>query len=84
MRISEKGQVTIPKNLRELAGLKPDSEVRIMLEGNRVVIEGVDPRNEKAKEARIARFLEDLRNIENTGDLSLNAKDVMAATRDRD
>ena len=84
MRISEKGQVTIPKNLRDLAGIKPDSEVRIMLEGNRVVIESVDPKGERAKTARIARFLEDLQKIENTGNPDLRAGDVMAVTRDRD
>ncbi|MCB1384952.1 MAG: AbrB/MazE/SpoVT family DNA-binding domain-containing protein [Nitratireductor sp.] len=84
MRISEKGQVTIPKNFRELAGLKPNSEIRILLEGGRVVIERKDVGEESAKAARIENFLRDLKKLEGSGDPSINADDVMRATRDRD
>lgn len=38
MLVTEKGQVTIPKHIREAAGILPGSEVSFSLEGSRVVI----------------------------------------------
>lgn len=38
MRITSKGQVTIPIDIREKAGLLPDTEVDFVLEGNTVRI----------------------------------------------
>lgn len=37
-RIGSKGQVVIPKELRERAGLHPGAEVDFELEGNRVTL----------------------------------------------
>ena len=37
--IYEKGQVVIPKNLRELTGLKPYTEVIFTLEGKKIIIQ---------------------------------------------
>jgi AbrB family looped-hinge helix DNA binding protein len=38
-RVGAKGQVVIPKDLRDRAGLQPGSEVDFALEGGRVVVE---------------------------------------------
>lgn len=38
MKIGERGQVTIPKRLRERLGLRPGSEVEFRVEGNRLVL----------------------------------------------
>jgi antitoxin PrlF len=38
MHVSGKGQVTIPKRLRDAAGVTPGSEVTFSLEGSRIVI----------------------------------------------
>lgn len=38
MRVTEKGQVTIPKHIRVAAGVAPGSEVAFSLEGSRIVI----------------------------------------------
>ena len=38
MRLTEKGQVTIPKHIRSAAGVAPGSEVAFSLEGSRIVI----------------------------------------------
>lgn len=38
MRVTEKGQVTIPKRIREAAGVAPGSKVSFSLEGSRIVI----------------------------------------------
>ena len=38
MRVTDKGQVTIPKHIRTAAGVAPGSEVRFSLEGSRIVV----------------------------------------------
>jgi len=38
MQVTEKGQVTIPKRIRDAAGVAPGSEVAFSLEGSRIVI----------------------------------------------
>ncbi len=38
MLVTEKGQVTIPKRIREAAGVLPGSQVQFTLEGSRIVI----------------------------------------------
>jgi AbrB family looped-hinge helix DNA binding protein len=43
MRITSKGQVTIPQAIREQAGLRPGSEVEFVIDGGKVVIRPVLP-----------------------------------------
>ena len=38
MRVTSKGQVTIPQAIREKLGITPFSEVDFVVEGNRVVL----------------------------------------------
>lgn len=42
MRIGEKGQITIPEEIRERAGLLPDTEIELVVEGNSVRIVKVE------------------------------------------
>jgi AbrB family looped-hinge helix DNA binding protein len=56
MLVTEKGQVTIPKHIRQAAGVAPGSEVTFSLEGSRIVITPVstgvkDDRRAKLKVA---------------------------------
>jgi AbrB family looped-hinge helix DNA binding protein len=83
MRVSEKGQITIPKNLRELAGILPNSEVTMAMEGGRLIVEAADRKATEANRMRMERFLAALSKLEGTGDPTLGAEDVMALTRDR-
>ena len=84
MRVSEKGQVTLPKHVRERAGIRPNSEVSIRLEGSRVIVEALDGDEQRTQRERVERFLASLKKLEGTGDPSVSADDVMRATRDRD
>ena len=43
MRITSKGQVTIPQEIREQCGLLPHTEVRFVVEHGRVLIEKDTP-----------------------------------------
>lgn len=83
MRVSQKGQITIPRNLRELAGIRPNSDVTIALEGGRLIVEATDKQESEANRARLERFLAALKKLEGTGDPAVGADDVMQATRDR-
>lgn len=38
MRVTSKGQVTIPIEVRQKAGLLPNTEVEFVVEGNRVIV----------------------------------------------
>lgn len=53
MLVTEKGQVTIPKHIRDAAGVAPGSEVMFSLEGSKIVI---TPVGTGVKEDRRARF----------------------------
>lgn len=83
MRVSSKGQVTIPKDLRDLAGIRPNSEVVFSVDGARVIVEAKGSEQRTADRLRLRRFLEALGRLEGTGDPSISADDVMRETRDR-
>ena len=53
MRVTKKGQVTIPANIRELLGIRAESEVEFKEEKGRVYIRKA-PKNSKPR--RIRKF----------------------------
>jgi antitoxin PrlF len=53
MLVTEKGQVTIPKHIRQAAGVAPGSEVTFSLEGSKIVI---TPVGTSVKEDRRAKL----------------------------
>lgn len=83
MRVTSKGQVTIPRDLREIAGIAPNSDVVFAVENGKITIVPKNARKEDKDEVRMRRLLEVLDRLEGTGDPSLNADDVMKITRDR-
>jgi antitoxin PrlF len=70
MRVTQKGQVTIPLEVRRALGIKPGSEVvfRLDEEGARLVIDG-----ERAA-AEVAR-------MRGAGDVELTTDEILALTR---
>ena len=50
MRITGKGQVTIPQEIREQCGLLPHTEVRFVVEDGRVMIEKDAPECSRGRE----------------------------------
>ncbi|MGD9536424.1 MAG: AbrB/MazE/SpoVT family DNA-binding domain-containing protein [Alphaproteobacteria bacterium] len=75
MRITSKGQVTIPVDIRERAGLLPHTEVEFEFDGKVVRI----VRAKAGKGGRGARFVAHLRG---RGDVSMSTDAIMALTRD--
>lgn len=73
MRITSKGQVTIPIEIRERLGLLPHTEVRFEVGGNAVRI-----LREERPGGRGARILDRLRGRATSG---LSTEEIMALTR---
>jgi len=76
MRITSKGQVTIPIEIRERLGLLPHTEVRFEVEGNAVRI----VREESSSGGRGQRLLERMRG---RATLRMSTDEIMALTRGR-
>lgn len=77
MRITSKGQVTIPLEIREQAGLLPHTEVEFEFDGSAVRI--VKARSAK-KPGRGDLLLGRLRG---RGDIAMSTDEIMALTRER-
>ena len=76
MRITSKGQVTIPAEIRERAGLMPNTEVDFEFDGTVVRIV---PAAARTKASRGARLVAHLRG---RGDVAMTTDAIMALTRD--
>ncbi len=76
MRITSKGQVTIPVEIREQAGLMPNTEVDFEFDGKVVRIV---PAAARTKHSRGARLVAHLRG---RGDVAMTTDAIMALTRD--
>ena len=57
MRITSKGQVTIPAEIRERAGLLPHTEVKFEFDGKVVRIVRAKVRNKNSQGARLVAHL---------------------------
>jgi AbrB family looped-hinge helix DNA binding protein len=81
MRITSKGQVTIPQHIREAAGLEPHTEVDFLLDADgsvRLVKSRREEERAAERQARIRAWLEDVRKIPKT---HLTTDEIMAMTR---
>lgn len=76
MRITSKGQVTIPADIRERAGLLPETEVDFEFDGKVVRIV---PAVAHRKLGRGDRLVEHLRRSK--GDVAMTTDEIMALTR---
>ncbi len=83
MRVTSKGQVTIPRDLRELAGIELNSEVIFSVEGGKLVLAPKNGKQELEDRGRLDRFIHALDSLEGTGDQALDAEALMSLTRDR-
>ena len=73
MRITSKGQVTIPKDVRKAAGLLPDTEVDFVLRQGRVFL-----RKRSRENRRGAKLVAALRG---RGTVKMTTEEIMALTR---
>lgn len=77
MRVTSKGQVTIPADIREQTGILPNTEVAFVRDGSEIRIRkvkhGVKP----------SRGEELVRRLRGTGDVKMTTDEIMALTRGR-
>ena len=73
MRVTEKGQVTIPKEFRDALGIGPGTEVEFERRKDVLVV-----RKAKSSPGRGARLAERLRG---RGDVEMTTDEIMALTR---
>jgi AbrB family looped-hinge helix DNA binding protein len=76
MRITSKGQVTIPAEIRERAGLLPQTEVDFEFDGTVVRIVLAKARKVSGHGARLVAHLR------GRGDVAMTTDEIMALTRD--
>ncbi len=76
MRITSKGQVTIPQAVRERAGLLPETEVDFVIDGDDVRIVKAAPGKRATRGARAIRRLRD-----GGGGIRMTTDQIMAITR---
>jgi AbrB family looped-hinge helix DNA binding protein len=81
MRITSKGQVTIPLAIRQKAGLLPDTEVEFELDGDAVRIRRlrVDKKSQTKKPGRGERLIARMR--KHPGDVRMTTDEILALTR---
>ncbi|MBI4469227.1 MAG: AbrB/MazE/SpoVT family DNA-binding domain-containing protein [Acidobacteria bacterium] len=73
MRITSKGQVTIPLAARQATGLLPNCEVEFEVQGKKVVIRKAVKRSRRGE-----RIVEHLRG---RGSVNMSTDEIMALTR---
>ncbi len=76
MRITSKGQVTIPAELREKAGLMPNTEVEFELDRR-----GVRIRRASGKPARATRGAAAVSRLRGRANVKLTTDEILALTR---
>jgi AbrB family looped-hinge helix DNA binding protein len=79
VRITSKGQVTIPAAIRERAGLLPDTEVEFLFDGETVQLRRVYPARKPSRGERLVAHLRAHR-----GGLKMTTDEIMALTRGED
>jgi AbrB family looped-hinge helix DNA binding protein len=84
MRVTSKGQVTIPIEIRERLGIQPNTEVRFVVQGKRVTLEKVTGRaltkRPSRGEAIVARLRLAARHATRT---TMGTDELMALTRNK-
>ena len=76
MRITSKGQVTIPQDVREQAGLLPNTEVEFVVEKDGVRIIKAERTRRPTRGAMAVSFLR-----RSGGHVSMTTDEIMALTR---
>lgn len=79
MRITSKGQVTIPQDIRESFGLLPNTEVEFVVRGDQVFLVKAEASGTSARAARAVALLRGARR-----EVKLSTDELMAMTRGED
>jgi AbrB family looped-hinge helix DNA binding protein len=82
MRVTSKGQVTIPIAIRDRLGIQPNTEVRFVLRRGTVVLEKVAGRGSMKRPSRGEAIVARLRHTaRRAGRTTMTTNELMALTR---
>lgn len=81
MQVTEKGQVTIPKPIRDAAGVHPGSQVTFTLEGGRIVITKLSTGKVEDRRKRLALAAAKVRNSMDPAFRQMSAHQINAFLR---
>lgn len=70
MRVTSKGQVTIPRDLRERAGIAPNSDVFFGIENGKITIEPREGKAENDNRERLRQYIDGLNRLAGSVDLN--------------
>ncbi|WP_020498274.1 AbrB/MazE/SpoVT family DNA-binding domain-containing protein [Sciscionella marina] len=73
MRITEKGQLTIPIDVRKALGIRPGDEVEVRLEGDHAVLQRIE------RPADYSRLV--IEQLRGKGDVPMTTDQIMALMR---
>ena len=73
MRITSKGQVTIPIEIREKAGLLPDTEVEFRMTGNTVVLKKIGSPSKRSRDL--------INRMRRSATLKMTTDEILSLTR---
>jgi AbrB family looped-hinge helix DNA binding protein len=77
MRVTSKGQVTIPQDIRERFGFLPETEVEFRIEGNAVrLVKTAGKRGKSRGSSVVAR-------LRGTASVKMTTDEILALTRSR-
>ena len=83
MRVTSKGQVTIPRDLRETFGIGANTEVIFGIEGGKITIVPKDEINRLADRDRLDRLVAILDRLENAGEIAIGPDERTALAKAR-
>ena len=75
MKVTTKGQVTIPQHIRRFLGIVPHSEVDFLIEGESVVLVPIVGREDKSKVSRFRALRGTQRSVLSTKRWSCETRD---------
>jgi antitoxin PrlF len=73
MKVTSKGQVTIPRNVRQKLGIAPASEVEFVIKGNTVLL--------RAGNATLSRGKRIVNSLKGRATVRMTTDEIMALTR---
>ena len=74
MKITTKGQVTIPVDIRERLGLLPETEVNFRVRGNVAILEKANGRTRRGTDV--------IERLRGRGSVKMTTDEILALTRD--
>ncbi len=83
MLVTEKGQVTIPKHIRDAAGVVPGSEVSFSLDGGKIVITPIASNVKNDRRAKLRAAAAKVRGSLSPEFRQLGAEEIMDFLRGR-